>query len=226
MALTPDDHASAAELALGLVEGEERALLLRRAMAEPEFAASVETWRVRFAALLSSYPEVEPPAWIARRIASFAGDARPWRWATGVASLLAAGLAIALVVRPDPVLPPPPPAPRAAPPVTFAAAMTPTKEGNAFAALFDANGGQVRVPAAVDVPADRVAELWRIGADGVPHSLGLLAGKGTTAITLSPADRAALAAGATLAVSIEPLGGSPTKLPTGPVVATGALTRI
>lgn len=229
MPLTPDDSITAAELALGILEGEERAAALRRVAAEPAFAQEVDTWRTRFAALYASYPEVEPPAWIEGRLMAAADNARPWRWATGAASALAACLALALVLRPaDVPSPSPRPAAPAPAPVTYAAAMTPTddKEGTAFAALFDAARGQVRVPTAIEVPTGKVAELWRIGADGVPHPLGLLTATGITAITLSAADRAALAAGATLAISIEPPGGSPTRLPTGPIVATGALTRI
>ena len=232
MALTPDDDITAAELAIGLLEGEERALALRRVLAEPAFAAAVEMWRTRFESWLGEYPEVAPPEWIAGRIAALAGrggNATPWRWATAAASLLAACLALALVLRPAEVAAPAPV--QVVRPVTFAAAMTPTdpkaaKDAAAFAALFDATLGQVRVPAGVSVPAGRVAELWRIGGAGVPHSLGLLGRVGTTAIRLTPADRAALAAGATLAISIEPEGGSPKPVPTGPVVATGPLTRI
>lgn len=227
MAMTAEDHATAAELALGLIEGEERATALRRVLAEPEFAAAVEVWRVRFTVLFAAYPDVEPPAAIQRRLMDIVDGGRHWRWATGVASLIAAGLALALILQPADV-PVPQPTPTIAPPVTFAAAMTPAESdhGAPFAALFDASRGEVRVPTRIEVPSGRVAQLWRIGADGVPHSLGLLAGQGTTALTLSAADREALAAGATLAISIEPPGGSPTKLPTGPVVATGALTRI
>lgn len=227
MPLTPDDSVTAAELALGLLEGEERATALRRTLDEPAFAQEVETWRTRFAALFLAYPDVAPPAWIERRLMESTASARPWKWATGVASALAASLALVLATRPGDV---PPSALRqeVPAPVTFAAAMVPadSEQGKAFAALFDAGRGQVRVPTEIAVPDDRVAQLWRIGADGVPHALGLLSESGTTAIALSRADRTALAAGATLAISIEPLGGSPTSLPTGPVVATGSLTRI
>ena len=228
MPVTAEDSVTAAELALGLSEGEERSTALRRVLAEPDFAREVERWRAHFTTLYAEYPSVEPPAWIEQRLAGIGNDPGHWRWATGVASLLAAGLAVALVVRPADV-PPPVTAPAALPAsVTYAAAMAPAKadDGKPFAALFDADRGQVRVPAGVAVPADRVAQLWRIGGDGVPHSLGLLLGAGTTELRLSAADRAALAAGATLAISIEPTGGSPTARPTGPVVATGALTRI
>lgn len=227
MALTPEDDVTAAELAIGLLEGEERAAALRRVLAEPDFERAVAQWHAWFATLLADYPEVEPPVWFGERLSWIGADVRPWRWATAGASLLAASLALALVLRPADA-PRPAPRPVIAAPVTFAAAMTPAagQEGTAFAALYDANRGQVRVPARIEVPTGRVAELWRIGGDGVPHPLGLLGREGVTALRLSAADRAALAAGATLAISIEPAGGSPTGLPTGPVVATGPLTRI
>jgi anti-sigma-K factor RskA len=224
MAMTAEDDVTAAELAIGLLEGPERAAALRRVLEDAEFAHAVERWRERFATLLGDYPAVEPPAWIEGRLFNPGGTARPWRWATAASSLLAACLALALVLRPSDA---PPPRIVTAPPITFAAAMTPSDGGGqAFAALFDQRGGQIRVPAKVAVPARRVAELWRIGSDGVPHSLGLLRRGDTTAVRLSPADRAALAAGATLAISIEPEGGSPAPTPTGPVAATGVLTRI
>lgn len=62
-----------------------------------------------------------------------------------------------------------------------------------------------------------------IGADGVPHSLGLLKAAQRTVIPIAAADRTKLVPGLKLAISSEPLGGSPTGLPTGPIVASGTL---
>lgn len=139
------------------------------------------------------------------------------------ARVAAAELVLALLLRPKAAVPP---ARMASP--AYAAAMTVigAAKPTAFAAIFDPGAGQVRLPLALDVPAGRVAQLWRIGANCVPHLLGLLAGARTIPVTLSPADRTALAAGATLAISIEPLRGSPTGQPTGPIVATGTLALI
>ncbi|WP_184060625.1 anti-sigma factor domain-containing protein, partial [Sphingomonas aerophila] len=90
------------------------------------------------------------------------------------------------------------------------------------AAVVDPGSRIIRV-AAIETPRGRVAELWRIGADGVPRSLGLLATGQATQLSLRP--RTGPGLGETLAISIEPSGGSPTGAPTGPVVATGVLSR-
>ena len=63
-----------------------------------------------------------------------------------------------------------------------------------------------------------------IGGDGVPKPMGLLAAQGTSRMTLAADQRRQLADGMTLAVSVEPIGGSPTGKPTGPVVASGKLS--
>lgn len=73
-----------------------------------------------------------------------------------------------------------------------------------------------RVPA---LPAGAAHELWALPADGgAPVSLGLLPQAGTRIVLLSAAQRVAWTRAAKLAVSREPAGGSPTGLPTGPVL--------
>ncbi|UVO51352.1 anti-sigma factor [Sphingomonas sp. SUN019] len=229
--MPPDDSVMAAELALGLVEGEDRAVALRRTMAEPGFAREVERWRAHFASLLDGVTPVAPPPELeARVMRAIDGGAGKWRWATGVASLMAAALAGVLVLRPpERVMVRVPGAPTTMP-IGLTAAMVPSdaapEGGKPFVAIYDPASGAVRVAGDLAVPSERDAELWRIGTDGVPKSLGLMVAVGRSTITLPRADRDALAAGVTLAVSIEPKGGSPTGLPTGPVVATGALVRL
>ncbi|WP_404365564.1 anti-sigma factor domain-containing protein [Sphingomonas sp. MMS24-J45] len=241
---TPD--MAAAELALGLLEGEERAAAIRRVLAEPGFARSVERWRDHLAQLFDLWPAVEAPDLFDRieRSLDRAPDApvavltptpRPpsklWPALAGVSSLVAAVLLVVLIARPVPV--PPAPQPRQSAPVvtapapTLVASIDPTEAGSAPAtAVFDAQAGAIRVTQAKLVAADRSAELWVIPADGTPHSLGVLRERGSTALTLSPENRARIAAGAVLAVTVEPIGGSPTGLPTGPVVAKGALAPV
>jgi anti-sigma-K factor RskA len=78
------------------------------------------------------------------------------------------------------------------------------------------------------VPAGNSYELWMIpdGANPTPVSLGLIPGVGNAALGLSAAQLAVLANTPTLAVSLEPAGGSPTGLPTGPVIFTAPLLRV
>lgn len=238
--LPPEDDVAAAELALGLLNGEERAAALRRVLAEPAFAAEVERWRLYFAQLFDLWPEAEPPAELIDRIdASLGGPAPmrrrslPWPLVATVMTAIAAALLVVVALRPGPHSPVPTPqiarqdaapAPAPAPTPALPQPLLVAAIGS-DAAVFEPASGRLRVAGAPDVAADRVAQLWVIGADQTPYSLGLL-GTGDNALVLSPADRARLVAGATLAVSAEPAGGSPKPTPTGPVLATGALRAV
>lgn len=66
-------------------------------------------------------------------------------------------------------------------------------------------------------------ELWILRDDGVPVSLGLLPQSGQRSLTLDAIAIDALSRGSTIAVSLEPLGGSPQPVPTGPVLYTAPL---
>jgi anti-sigma-K factor RskA len=226
----PEDVA-AAELALGLLEGEERGAALRRVLAEPGFAAQVEWWRSRLAVLFDLWPERAAPPHLAARIEAsldgtpaFAPTSRfAWPALAAVTGAIAASLLLFVMVRPQPTVPVAQPVP-----VAHASSVLVAMLGDAkspVAAVYDPANGALRVAAGPGVPDARVAQLWVIGGDGVPHSLGLLSGRPTT---LAPkgVDRGRITPGATLAISVEPLGGSPTGLPTGPVVATGVVARV
>ncbi|TCP91384.1 anti-sigma-K factor RskA [Sphingomonas sp. PP-CE-1A-559] len=226
----PEDVA-AAELALGLLEGEERGAALRRVLAEPGFAAQVEWWRSRLAVLFDLWPEHAAPPHLAARIeASLDGTPAPaqtsrfaWPALAAVTSAIAASLLLFVMIRPEPTVPVSQPIPVARPTSVLVAMLGDTK--SPVAAVYDPANGALRVAAGPGVPDARVAQLWVIGGDGVPHSLGLLSGR-PTSLALKGVDRGRITPGATLAISVEPLGGSPTGLPTGPVVATGVVARV
>jgi anti-sigma-K factor RskA len=86
---------------------------------------------------------------------------------------------------------------------------------------FDRASARLTVaPSAIEI-GDHSAELWVIPSDGKPRSLGVIA---TAAPGWRPAPTQAaraVAPGVTLAISIEPIGGSRTGQPTGPVILTG-----
>ena len=60
----------AGELALGVLDGEERAAALRRVIADPAFAREVERWRDRLSGLHEEWPEADPGPAAERRAAS------------------------------------------------------------------------------------------------------------------------------------------------------------
>jgi len=72
------------------------------------------------------------------------------------------------------------------------------------------------------MPADASLELWGLDAEGQPKSLGLIRGKGKNVMKLPLIADKSIAQYKALAVSMEPMGGSKTGLPTGPVMFKGA----
>lgn len=220
--MTEDDDLLAAEHALGLTDASERIA------ADPAFAEAVEGWRARLLPMLGPDRAPPPDMWdrIVRQLpANDAGapDARlkRWRIATFGASALAAALLAVLIVRPQPAPLPPPQA--AAPAPMLVASLMPEKGPGMMTVAYDRRSGRMLVnPVKMD-PHGRTPELWVIPADGRPRSLGTIPANAPATMPVAPARRAMLAEGVTIAVSLEPSGGSPTGLPTGPVVMAGKI---
>jgi anti-sigma-K factor RskA len=86
---------------------------------------------------------------------------------------------------------------------------------------------RVRTLAAPTLGAANDYELWLLptAAGASPVSLGVLPRQGNTEIALNAVQRALAANVTTLAITVEPLGGSPTGLPTGAVVTTAPVTN-
>lgn len=228
----PDRAALAAELALGLLEGDERAAALRLVLSDRDFARAVADWRDALAPMFDLVPEVTPSAAIWPRIeAALDRDATVasprtgfWKGATAAAMAAAAALAGVLLLRPAPV----PEVIMREAPVTAQLAAPLVSDGTASVVMarYDPAHAMLRVQANALPDDDRATELWVIPADGTPRSLGMFGKSGMTEVAMTPRLRAWLVDGATLAVSLEPVGGSPTGLPTGPVIASGTLVTI
>ncbi len=71
------------------------------------------------------------------------------------------------------------------------------------------------------MPKDASLELWGIDAQGKPKSLGVIKTMGKSTMKLPTIADKEIARYKTLAVSMEPMGGSPMDKPTGPVMYKG-----
>lgn len=237
---TPSDDTNPelryAEYVLGVLEADERARL-EREMAESEtVAAAVQHWRRRLLPLAEEIAPQTPPARVWERIRgelqlegsrpSTVPRARAGLWqslsfwhrmsfATGVLLAAACAVIVVLLVR------------RPAPPAIPFMASTITETGGrvGWTATMDiAKARMIVVPAAPKhVGTGHSAELWLIPHGGKPIAVGVISASAPITIKLTPVLLARLGPTAILAVSVEPLGGSPTGQPTGPVIAHGKI---
>jgi anti-sigma-K factor RskA len=229
--LSPEQErdALAAELALGVIEGPDRAAALRLRLADPEFAAEVTAWERRFDPLYEEFAEAAPPnVWpaVERRLGAGAAAAvralRRWRAGAILSGTVAASLAAVLVLRPLPA-----PVQIVQMPDRMAVAQL-AGEGQAvmLAANYDPAAGELRIRAMKMPEGDLMPELWVIPGDGVPRSLGLVTHDGLSRMTVPMPHRAMMEDGATLAITMEPRDGAPHKAPSSTPIAAGKISLI
>ena len=225
----------AAEYALGVLDGEALRRARSLAASDPEFGDQVARWSGRLAPLLDDVQPVSPPARLWSNIDRHLGGlATPssnvvvlhrrvnlWRGIAAGATALAASLAIVLVSQPQLAVAPAN-APAAAP---LVAMIGDDHKQMKLVASWDPAGRQLVLAVAGDMPGDarHSHELWVIPNGGKPLSLGTMPDKRRMHMQLAEALATLMQDGATIAVSVEPAGGSPTGSPTGPVVASGTL---
>jgi anti-sigma-K factor RskA len=222
---------AAAELALGVLDGADRAAALRRMLAEPDFARDVERWRDHFAVMFDGVAEVTPPAGLYEKIeARIAGKdaerrtANPWK-PTAIAASLAALAMTAVALRPVEAPPVSVPEPQAAA-APMIAAMALADSSGSQPAMYDAATGMVKMPGPMPIPAGKSAQLWVIQGKSAPKPLGTFHPTGPGTYEAEAKMGTLIPAGATLAITLEPMGGSPTGAPTGPVIASGTLSKV
>jgi anti-sigma-K factor RskA len=219
----------AAELALGVLEGDDRLRALRLRLSNRGFRVAVQAWQERLAPMFDEIEPVpaEPETW--RRIEESLDERaepgairklRAWRTGAIGAGAVAAALALMLLL-PQPPAPQPAPAPAAIAQVT-------TKSGEALlVAQYDGNTGKLRVRASGLPQIARVPELWVIPQGGAPQSLGSFNRSGPSELSPDPATRALLTrSGSALAVTMEPAEGVPHKAPSGEILGTAPLSAL
>lgn len=231
---TPDCSGSessellAAEFVLGCLDARQLRQAAARAQRDPDFAALVEGWSVRLSPLNEALELQVPEDSLWRGIEQhlprlqdhssarpqFYGISRAGFFAWGAAAL-AASFALMLLVPGDLSHP------------SGGAVASLETEGSALSWAFtvERRGGAVtlRRQGAPLQAAGHSLELWLVSVDGGVESLGLLPQADTARIPLAPPILARVIPGATLAISREPLGGSLSGQPSGPVIASAML---
>ena len=211
----------AGEYVLGVLGAEEMQDVERALATDGELRAAVTFWEAKLHPL-SMLTEVQtPPAevWnaiearITPTVKRPADRAAPWRWSTAGFAAMAAALLLYVAVAPRAPVP-------AASPLVAVLQSSQTQNAS-WVAVVGQDGLRLSQLISQKPPAARAYELWGIAAHATrPVPLGVIPASGDMRIAALPKG---VAAGATLAISIEPRGGSPTGLPTGPVVFTGVL---
>ena len=215
----------AAEYALGTLHGTARRRFERLIADRADVRSALWSWERHLSGLASALEPQQPPLRVWKKIRQRIGPAEPvtarfverWRgfWLALPAAAAAAWLALAVF--------PPSAADRAA---VFAG---PSAEA-LWVVAADLKEGSIRIEtlAAPALDPDKSYELWVLPAnDQPPISLGVLStAPGVVESRLAAPILDSLVDASNLAISLEPLGGSPTGQPTGEVVHVASLVTI
>ncbi|HEV7432173.1 MAG TPA: anti-sigma factor [Steroidobacteraceae bacterium] len=205
----------AAEYVLGTLRGRARHRFERWRASSELVAGHCALWEQRLTPLAERLRPMAPPPETLARIQRHLGLAPPaglrWASALAVVALLAALLAYW-------------PAMRAPQPDRVATINTPAGNLQWRVEVYTQRARLVvRSPTLTVKPTSRDYELWALPAGAPAVSLGVMPVRGERALALSETQRRALAHALQIAVSVEPLGGSPSGQPTGPVVFVAPL---
>ena len=214
----------AGEYVLGTLLPDERAAVSRRLLDNPDLALRVAAGEARLAPLSEDLAPVvpRPQVWqqVKRAITEGRREARQawwdrlalWRGWAAAATVAAVTLLAIILVNPVPT-------------PQLVAVLNDSAGHPLWVVRASVEGNRLLArPLAEAAPVARVPELWLLPAGGqAPVSLGVLEGSSNNRRALGEPVRGLLEAGAALAVSLEPTGGSPTGQPTGPVVSSGTL---
>jgi anti-sigma-K factor RskA len=217
--------ALAREYVIGTLPARSRARFARVLSFSLVARRAVTAWERRLAPLAAAVRPVDPPesAWTGIETALGMRGA-PRARAAGLWPALAAALAIVAVLFGGLYFGQQPSVERPA----YVSVVTDAATGPVWLlqAFTEARALRVSTVNPRPAPAGSSYELWMLPDGGAsPVSLGLLPEMGAAQLDLSAAQLGVLTRTMTLAVSVEPAGGSPTGLPTGPVILTAPLIR-
>lgn len=222
----------AAEYVLGTLSGRVRRRFAQLMKYDVELRGTVAAWEMRLTPLAAAMPEISPPARVWQAIAARIG-ARPiqtgwwaklglWRGAAAVSAALVIVLATLLVTR--------------QPEENIASTVAVLADGKSQPAMVVTWLAQstpsrqhlkIKMLAAPALPPGKSFELWMLpGGSAAPVSLGVIGTDPTQTIAVTSSAGKMLTTIAAMAISVEPAGGSPTSLPTGPVILSGPWIKV
>jgi anti-sigma-K factor RskA len=231
-----DDDLRYAEYVLGVLDADARAAVTRDIESSPAAAAAVAVWERKLLPLAEDVVDVAPASYVWARISDALKLAAPdrvaprkglwnnlqlWHW-IGIGASAVAIASVMLIVT----------LPRSSPvPVSVSAGymVSNIQQDNGvtgWTATMDLQNARMVVVPAVPTAFEpgRAPELWLIPAGQKPISVGMIMPDKPATLVLDAALLSQLGPTAALAVSVEPIGGSPTGQPTGPVIAKGAIS--
>jgi anti-sigma-K factor RskA len=225
--------ALSAEYALGTLQGRARRRFERSLKDDPQLRRLVAQWQGRLAPLDALVEPTQPPArvWQAIQDRIQAGSRRQafgaprsfwaslgfWRGAAIASATVAVALAVWLAVIP----------PATHPREMMVVVMADDKSAPVMTVSWpsqqkDGPKLRIRVLGHAEMPPGTAWELWMVpGGEQKPVSLGLINTEPTQELVIPQKMMPVINTAWGLAMSVEPEGGSPTGLPTGPVIYKG-----
>lgn len=241
-----DRDLMAAELALGLLEGDALARARLMLLADPSFRASYAYWQSVSGEWLETVEPVGGPVDLlpaieaaidasgepgVRGVPEPPARARPafaWAIAASIVALVASAAAVVFYQRGSDARRD---GAELAQQLAQAegerqvAQISGNADGVLVSAIYDPSGGTIQLRLDIARSDDKVPELWVIPPDGKPRSLGTFSNS-TATLSIAPELRPLLIDGATLAVTMEPATGAPHAAPSGPVLGATELRTL
>jgi anti-sigma-K factor RskA len=226
----------AAEYVLGTLAAPARRRFEVKLRENPALRRAVSDWEARLLPLADSLPEIEPPARVWQAIqarirpaeaprAGLLANLAFWRFSSLASGLFALGLLVVLLL--------PDRQGTIAPESRMVVVMNDVQTARpAMTAIWEPGRPdkertiRIRVIGHAEMAQGTAWELWLMpGPDQQPVSLGLITTHETQTVVVPAALAAALDSAAGLAMSVEPGGGSPTGVPSGPILYAGDLIK-
>lgn len=221
-----NDDVQAAEYAMHLLPSAERHAFEGRLAAEPQLRALVAQWNERLAPMSDDIPDVAPPPHVKtamqKRLFAQNQSERTSFWNRLVVwrGLAFASMAAVLALLAVGLLQPPATGP------VMVAEVAAADDSVRVWARYDSRQGVLEVSRVAGGPAaGRSLELWLVAGMDAPVSLGVMPTDARGRMVIAPELRAKMN-NAVLAISDEPLGGSPTGKRTGALLAVGQINSV